>query len=184
MLLNLAGLALRGGERYRRTHPLELEPILLGGVEYRVLVPGGLRVTVDRVTGGYLVSVAFDAKMYGPCARCLAEAVIEVHAQQQEFAPTAKDGWEETDTSEFIKCLVVDIDGLAREALVLALPGQVVCSETCKGLCGHCGTDLNKGVCGCSAEEIDERWSRLKDLDLGERSEATGENEGTEGCEA
>jgi uncharacterized protein len=184
MLLNLTDLALRGGERYRRTHPLEVEPVLWGGVDYRVLVPGGVRVTIDRVTGGYLVSVALDAKMYGPCARCLAEAVVEVHAQQQEFAPTAKDGWEETDTSEFIKDLVVDVDGLAREALVLALPAQLVCSEACKGLCAYCGTDLNKRHCGCGAEEIDERWSRLKDLDLGERGTATGQNDGTEGNEA
>ncbi len=180
MLLNLADLALRGGERYGGSILSSSSPSCWEGSTYRVLVPGGVKVTVDRVTGGYLVSVALDAKMYGLCARCLGEAVIEVHAEQQEFAPTAKDGWEETDTSEFIKDLVVDVDGLAREALVLALPAQVVCSETCKGLCGHCGTDLNKGVCGCSAEEIDERWSRLKDLDLGERGAATGENEETQ----
>jgi uncharacterized protein len=184
MLLSLADLALRGGDRYRRTHPLEVEPILWGGVDYQVLVPGGVKVTVDRVRGGYLVSVALDANLYGPCARCLAEAVVQVHAQQQEFAPTAKDGWEETDTSEFITDLVVDVDGLAREALVLALPTQVVCSEACRGLCTHCGVDLNKKTCGCSAEEIDERWSLLKDLDLGEPGAATSENEGTVSGEA
>ena len=115
-----------------------------------------------------------DAKLYGPCARCLGEAVLEVRAEQQEFAPTAKDGWEETDTSEFIKDLVVDVDGLAREALILALPAQVVCSPECKGLCALCGKDLNKGACGCSEEKIDERWGRLKDLDLGERDQPTG----------
>jgi len=184
MVLNLAALALRGGERYRQAHPLELEPILWGGVDYRALVPGGVTVTVDRVTGGYLVSVALEAKMYGPCTRCLSEAVIEVHAEQQEFAATAKDGWKETHTSEFIKDLIVDVDGLAREALVLALPAQVVCSEACRGLCAHCGKDLNKGACGCSAEEIDERWSRLKALDLGEGGAATAEHEGTVSSEA
>lgn len=184
MLLSLADLALRGGKRYERAYPLELEPILLGGVDYRVLVPGGVTVTVDRVTGGYLVSVALDAQMYGPCARCLGEAVLADHAEQQEFAPTAKDGWEETETSEFIKDLVVDVDGLAREALVLSLPAQVVCSEACKGLCAHCGKDLNKGVCGCREEAIDGRWSRLKDLDLGEREAAARDDEGAEDREA
>ena len=157
-------------------YPLELAPIVLGGAEYRVLVPGGVHVAVDRVTGGYLVSVALGAKVYGPCARCLSEAVLEVHAEQQEFAPTAKEGWEETDASAFIKDLVVDVDGLAREALVLALPAQVVCSAACRGLCALCGKDLNKGPCGCAEEEIDERWSRLKDLDLG--SEASGTERG------
>ncbi len=179
MLLNLADLALRGGERHERSYPLDLAPIVLGGTDYRALVPGGVRVTVDRITGGYLINVALDAKLYGPCTRCLGEAVLEVHAEQQEFAPTAKDGWEETDISEFVKDLTVDVDGLGREALVLSLPTPAVCSEACKGLCSHCGKDLNRGPCGCGAEQIDERWSRLRGLDLGELVAAAGENEGT-----
>jgi uncharacterized protein len=167
MLLSLADLSLRGGERYERTFPFETEPVVLGGTSYHVLVPGGLALTVDRVTGGYLVTVRFEAKVYGACARCLGEAVLTVHAEQQEFAPTAKDGWDETETSEFIKDLVVDVAGLGREALVLTLPAQVVCTETCKGLCPLCGKDLNQGPCGCTAEETDHRWDRLKELDLG-----------------
>jgi uncharacterized protein len=168
MLLSLADLALRGGERYERTYPLDLDPVMLGGVGYRALVPEGVSVTVARVTGGYLVGVTLDATIYGPCARCLSEAVLRVHAEQQEFAPTAKDGWEETETSEFIKELVVDVAGLAREALILALPAQVVCAEECRGLCPRCGKDLNQGVCACTDEEVDERWGRLRELDLGE----------------
>jgi uncharacterized protein len=166
MQLSLADLSLRGGEQYERIYMLEFEPIMLGGQQYRVLVPDGVHVLVDRVTGGYLVNVDLDTKMYGPCARCLEEAVIEVHAEQQEFAPTAKDGWEETETSEFIEDLVVDVDGLAREALVLSLPAQVVCHEDCKGLCGICGQDLNKGACKCAEERVDDRWGALKGLKL------------------
>ena len=173
MLLNLADLPLRSGERYERVLSLELEPIVFGGTDYPVLVPGGVDVTVDRVTGGYLVGVALDAKVYGACARCLGEAVVEVHAEQQEFGPTAKRGWEETELSEFIEDLVVDIDGLAREALILALPPQIVCGEECRGLCGLCGKDLNKGPCGCSVDTSDQRWIRLKDLRLNEGGEGT-----------
>jgi uncharacterized protein len=176
MLLSLADLPLRGGERYERVYPLEIEPIVLGGTAYQVLVPGGVDLTVDRVTGGYLVGVALDAKIYGPCARCLDEAVLEVHAQQQEFGPTAKDGWEETEFSEFINDLVLDVDGLAREALILALPARVVCAEECKGLCARCGKDLNKGPCDCGEETIDQRWSRLKDLRLSEGGEDPAED--------
>jgi uncharacterized protein len=177
MQLRLADLSLRGGDRYERIFLIEFDPIVWGGTEYRALLPDGVYVTVDRLTGGYLVKVDIDARIYGACARCLGEAVIPVHAEAQEFAPTAKDGWEETDTSDFIKELVVDIDGLAREALVLALPSQVVCAETCKGLCMRCGKDLNKGSCGCETEHVDERWSRLKDL----RLEEPGQEGGAEG---
>jgi uncharacterized protein len=176
MSLNLADLALRGGERYERTYRVEIAPIVLGGVGYQVLVPGGAQITVDRVTGGYLVSVALDARIYGPCARCLNEAVLKIRAEEQEFAPTAKDGWEETEGSEFIKDLVVDVDGLVREAVVLALPSQMVCSEGCKGLCCVCGKDLNEGDCGCDGGRVDARWGPLRGLRLEE--EAPGAREG------
>ena len=179
MLLNLADLPLRSGERYERVYPLEFEPILLGGTDHRVLVRDGVDLTVDRVAGGYLVTVSMDAKVYGPCARCLGEAVVEVHAEQQEFAPTAKDRWEEAEISEFVKDLVVDVDGLAREALILALPAQVVCAEECKGLCALCGEDLNKGPCGCAEDTMDERWSRLKDLKLSEGGQGSEKDSAT-----
>jgi uncharacterized protein len=174
MQLSLGDLCLRGGDRYECIFPIEVDPIVLGATDYRVLLPDGVCVVVDRLAGGYLVTVDVDARLYGPCARCLGEGVLSVRAEQQEFAPTAKDGWGETDISDFIKDLVVDVDGLAREALVLGLPAQVVCADTCKGLCMRCGRDLNKGSCGCEADPIDERWNRLKDLRLEDPGRASG----------
>ena len=42
--------------------------------------------------------------------------------------------------------------------------GKYLCSEDCKGLCQHCGADLNEGDCGCSQENIDPRWAALVDI--------------------
>jgi uncharacterized protein len=164
MFLDLESLSLRSGERYERGYTIEVAPVTLGGTRYDVLIPDGVTVAVDRVAGGFLVNVTADTRLYGPCARCLNEAVLRVQAEQQEFAPTAKSGWQETELSEFIKDLVVDLPGLVREAVVLALPAQVVCAADCMGLCPLCGRDLNQGRCDCSAQETDERWSKLKDL--------------------
>ncbi len=42
-----------------------------------------------------------------------------------------------------------------------------LCTESCKGLCHGCGRDLNTGPCGCdSADNIDKRFAKLKDLKL------------------
>ena len=98
--------------------------------------------------------------------RCLAEATVEIEARQQEFVPTAEGGWEESGLSAFVDDLMVDIDGIAREALVLALPAQVLCSDMCRGLCPQCGRDLNQGTCKCGEHASDERWNKLKDLKL------------------
>jgi uncharacterized protein len=164
--LDLRDLPLRTGERHEAGFSLDMAPVVLGGTRYQVVIPQGVRVMIDRVTGGFLVGVSLDAKVYGPCARCLHEAVVDIRAEQQEFVPTAKDGWEESDLSAFVTDMVVDTAGVAREALVLALPGQVLCSPSCAGLCPTCGQDLNLGSCECAPARGDERWEKLKDLKL------------------
>lgn len=166
MILDLHELALRTGDRFESSFPLQMASLVLGGASYEVLVPGNVTVVVERVVGGFLVEVALRARVYGPCARCLEEATVEVEARQQEFAPTAKDGWEESDLSAFVEDLVVDVDGIGREALVLALPGQVLCLESCRGLCPQCGQDLNRGACECGGKDTEERWNKLRDLKL------------------
>lgn len=155
--LDLDDLCLGGGDRHQSVHAVDVAPIALGGAEYRVLIPNGVAIAVDRVAGGYLVKVSTDAKVYGPCARCLSEADVELRAEEQEFAPTAGGTWDEADVSPFIEELVVDIEGIAREAVILALPDQVLCAPTCKGLCAQCGRDLNLGDCGCEALEISQQ---------------------------
>jgi uncharacterized protein len=154
MHLDLEHLSLRGGERHEYVSPLDTSPVVLGGADYQILLPDGIRVVVDRVAGGFLVEVSAEARVYGPCARCLNEVALEVRAEQQEFAPTATGGWKESELSAFIDDLVVDVGGIAREAVILAIPSQVLCSPSCKGLCPHCGHELNRGSCGCAALEI------------------------------
>ncbi len=166
MILDLHDLALRAGDRFESSFPLQMAPLVLGGVSYQVLVPGDVSVVVQRVAGGFLVDISLRARIYGPCARCLEEAVVEVDTRQQEFVPTAEDGWEESVLSAFVDGLVVDVDGLAREALVLSVPGRVLCTDSCKGLCPQCGQDLNRGACKCGEDDTDARWNKLKNLRL------------------
>ena len=58
----------------------------------------------------------------------------------------------------------VDLDELAREQILLALPTRTLCREECKGLCLDCGANLNAGECECARKEIDPRWAALADL--------------------
>lgn len=52
----------------------------------------------------------------------------------------------------------------ARDALLLAVPMKLLCSESCRGLCPRCGANLNRETCTCSVHETDPRWQVLKGL--------------------
>lgn len=55
----------------------------------------------------------------------------------------------------------IDIDEFVREQILLALPSRTLCRDDCKGLCPHCGADLNAERCSCEKGEIDPRWGAL-----------------------
>jgi uncharacterized protein len=58
----------------------------------------------------------------------------------------------------------LDLEPLAREAVVLSLPLVPLCRPDCAGLCPTCGADRNAGPCACPPPDGDPRWSALDAL--------------------
>lgn len=58
----------------------------------------------------------------------------------------------------------LDLSEAVREQLLLHVPAFVVCDEACRGLCPHCGTDLNQASCACVSAPQPSTWDALKNL--------------------
>lgn len=56
----------------------------------------------------------------------------------------------------------IDISKAISDAFLLNRPMKLLCKSDCKGLCVHCGINLNDKTCDCSVEEIDPRLQKLK----------------------
>ena len=52
------------------------------------------------------------------------------------------------------KTEIIDIMYVVRQTLALTEDIRFLCSAECKGLCPHCGHDLNDGPCGCKPENL------------------------------
>jgi uncharacterized protein len=48
--------------------------------------------------------------------------------------------------------------------LLLSLPTRPLCREDCRGLCPHCGINLNRESCGCREERLDSRLAALRSI--------------------
>ena len=57
-----------------------------------------------------------------------------------------------------------DLTSELRQAIILSFPSNPICKEDCKGVCPHCGADLNKGPCSCKPTQGDIRWGALDEL--------------------
>jgi uncharacterized protein len=56
------------------------------------------------------------------------------------------------------------LEDTLREQVLLALPLKITCREDCKGLCPHCGKNLNQEACSCHVPMEDPRWAALKEV--------------------
>lgn len=134
--------------------------------------------------GGYMRLVATAEIPYsGTCARCLGE-VKDVFTMPFERTVvtegTLTEEQEEDNVDEYVILDngMLDIDDAVREALILAFPMRLLCSEDCPGMCPQCGKPLREGACGCVTKEIDPRWAVLATLRFdeedGDSSDGTG----------
>jgi len=58
----------------------------------------------------------------------------------------------------------IEMEPIIRESILLKLPIKNLCSSDCKGLCSHCGMNLNKEQCQCEKDNIDPRLAKLKEF--------------------
>jgi uncharacterized protein len=106
-----------------------------------------------------------------PCRRCLEPVPIEVDQPLRlSFLSGITELEAEAEENDVYalapKARELDLSPAIREHVILGLPEYVLCREDCRGLCPHCGTDLNKETCDCTAEPVDDRWAALKRVRL------------------
>ena len=98
-----------------------------------------------------------------PCSRCLVNFNHNVDLQIHEKFSTNPENKDE-DEIIFIDGDTIDVTDVIKNNILLSLPIKKLCKDDCKGLCQHCGTNLNIANCNCINMNIDPRLTKLKDL--------------------
>lgn len=134
-------------------------------------VNGTAELLVDTL-GEIRVRGRVSGQMETECNRCLDPTFYQVDSSFDAYYRSAETAPEDDevriDAGEaeiaFYEGEGVRLEDVLRDHILLQLPMQLICSEACKGICPHCGQNLNKGSCDCRREMVDERWSALKNL--------------------
>jgi uncharacterized protein len=124
--------------------------------------PVRARLRAESVVEGVLVTGQLEAVATAECARCL-EVTDEPLALEvcELFATSGTDA-----DAEAYRLSGTDMDlrPMLVDAVALALPLRPLCRAECRGLCPHCGRNLNAGACDCATEATDPRWAPLSAL--------------------
>src|SRR3954447_20761997 len=149
----------------------ELERTASAPADWRVEligVPAGAQVTMrlrlESVMEGVLVSGELDVPVEGSCARCLEPIEDTLHLDVQELYAYEGSTTEATSEEDEVRRVEGDFLGrepLVRDAVVLSLPLAPVCTEDCAGLCVDCGQRLDDLPADHEHEIVDARWAGL-----------------------
>lgn len=182
--LNTYELQRRAGEM--KEYELDIEVPEKIGVEL-IYVPVGEIIEVDArlesVTEGILLSAQVFATAKGECTRCLDPIEIPIEKRIQELyryevkvdhggkkrkeaaAEAAQDEMD-FDGELIMDGDIMDLEPPIRDAIVLSLPINPLCQESCAGLCPDCGGKWAELPKDHVHEVLDARWAQLADISL------------------
>lgn len=122
------------------------------------------------------VRASYDGNFEVLCARCVEPVAVPLKGEfDLLFRPEGADAEageraiseDETEIGYYGRS-GLELEDVVREQVLLTLPGRTLCQPDCKGLCAHCGQNLNVKSCNCeqSAGLNDPRWAALQGLTL------------------
>lgn len=160
--LVVADLLRSPGQRREESLDAVLDDLRVLGSSVPEGTPVHLELQIESVNEGVVVKGTTAAPWVGECRRCLrpvgatlSAPILEVY----EASPV------EGETQPLLGAQI-DIEPVAREAVLLELPLAPLCREECAGLCPQCGADRNETACSCLSDGRDPRWAGLDQLNL------------------
>lgn len=149
LVFNMKDLRHEDFKEYQTLVPSE--PLGLTYEEAKFISPLSCTVSLFRQGGaGIYVTADVDTTILVECRRCINPFEVDITATL-DLLFSMGDGSSEPaeDNERYYDGDTLDISEDVRRALVLEIPTWSLCSETCKGLCPECGTDLNTTECAC-----------------------------------
>lgn len=140
--------------------PSELGVAMIG------IPPGStldLRLRLEAVMEGVLVSGTVSGPLVGECGRCLDPVASSIEVDLQELYAYPESHATEDEASR-LEGDFLDLEPVLRDAVVLALPLTPLCRDDCGGLCVVCGARRDDVDCGHDQAPVDPRWAALNDL--------------------
>ena len=126
-------------------------PLGLTYEEAKFITPLACTIGLFRQGGdNFYVTANINTTISVECRRCINPFEVDLTTTLALLFSIGNESSEpDQDDERYYDGEILDISEDVRRALVLEIPTWSLCSETCKGLCPQCGTDLNTIECSC-----------------------------------
>ena len=98
------------------------------------------------------------------CARCGKPMTVSVEFPVSEILVREDAEFTEDEDVLVYSGNSIELSEAITNSFLMNVSGKYLCSEDCKGLCPHCGVNLNEETCNCDTDIIDPRWEKLAEI--------------------
>lgn len=98
------------------------------------------------------------------CARCQKPLTVDLSFPVEEILVREDSDFPETEDVIVYSGHSVELMEAVVNGFLLNVSGKFLCDEDCRGLCPHCGADLNVTDCDCDKDIIDPRLEKLAEI--------------------
>ena len=149
LVFNLKDFRHEDFKEYEALVPSEPLGLTYEGAKFIKLL--SCKVGLFRQVGDNIyVTADVDTTILVECRRCINPFEVDLTTTLSLLFSLGNESSEsDADNERYYDGEILDISEDVRRALVLEIPTWSLCSETCKGLCPECGTDLNTTECSC-----------------------------------
>ncbi len=140
--------------------------------EFRQIEPLEVRATAELADDQIRVYGNLHTRIEMVCARCLDTVVEEISRDfdlyHRPMTTISEDDELQLDPNDaevaFFEGDGMFLADILAEQVILGLPMKVICRSDCRGLCAHCGANLNNEECRCEKHSTDPRLAPLARL--------------------
>ncbi len=177
LVIELADRVENPGESWQTSGTIGVAGYTVGEKEFTLDHGVSYDAVFTNAGDGILLTGLVRAEVTGTCDRCLEPAHFDVAGELQEYYlfHEPEDADEDDDYELLGEERKVDLAEPIADAIVMDTPFVVLCKPDCKGLCPHCGCNLNEETCDCAERAEEERvmgddnpFAALKNLKLDE----------------
>ena len=168
MLVDLSELLSREDKVKSVEIPLEMEVFTSKTGSYPVAEKKPMAFTFTGLGNRRVMLEAdIDVTLTIPCDRCLEDVRENIRistSKEINLGDTDVTRRDALDEMTYISGAEFDAEKFAYGEILVNLPMKVLCSESCKGICNRCGTNLNHEDCGCDTTEPDPRIAKALEV--------------------
>lgn len=142
---------------------VRLKDFVYMGSNIHIGLPVKVKALITNLEDHLYMKGNLKAELMPECSRCLQTFKYKMDVDFEEELSN-KDAEEDRGDVLYFEGDFVDLTEIIENNILLSLPMKFLCRKDCKGLCPHCGANLNLGKCKCTNKEIDPRLSVLGDF--------------------